>query len=91
MPLTSPFEAFELSESERGLSCGLEIVHKCELGGKQTGRSLSFSPLENPPDINARPVKFPIAGNFPGDRCDLHCVASQRPETLVRSATADGG
>jgi hypothetical protein len=43
-PPTSPFEAFEPFESERGLSCGLEIDHKLELEST-TGRSLSFSPL----------------------------------------------
>ena len=44
-PLTSPFEAFEPFESERGLSCGLEIDHKPNLTESMTGRSLSFSSL----------------------------------------------
>jgi len=53
-PLTSPFEAFEPFESERGLSCGLEIDHKLELGGKHDRTIAQLLALENPPDINAR-------------------------------------
>ena len=48
-PLTSPFEAFEPFESERGLSCGLEIDHKPNLTGKHDRTIAQLLVLENPP------------------------------------------
>jgi hypothetical protein len=37
------------------------------------------------PEIAIFPVKFPFAGNLAGDRCDLHCVASQVSADKIRS------
>jgi hypothetical protein len=41
-------------KSERGLSCGFEIDHKLELGGKHDRTIARLLALENPPHINGR-------------------------------------